>query len=206
MRSEEFSLRIFLLIPIKIMKKIVYITALLACFNATVLAQDNDNDKKWPNGIRAGYQLSNFVKSGDKAASNINGFYAGYVRKVKLAHFFRLETGLEYSLAGSKINNENQVELNYLVLPAQFCLKIGPLYGLLGVNGNILLKEKLTINGEKADVDKDNRVKTLDIVTDGGLGFNILFLAIEARYYYGLVDLKQGWHNSYVQLGLKASF
>ncbi|GAB4489319.1 MAG: hypothetical protein OHK0019_06730 [Saprospiraceae bacterium] len=39
-----------------------------------------------------------------------------------------------------------------------------------------------------------------------GAGFNFLFLTLEARYYWGLIDVWDEWNNQYWQLGLKLHF
>lgn len=189
------------------MKKLLLIIACIFIANLTMAQDDKeDNDKKWPNGFRAGYQWSNLVKEEDKVADNLDGFYVGYLRKVKIIPLLRLETGLEYMIAGAQTSDDKKLRLHYLVLPAQLVVKIGPVYGLAGVNGNIKIYEDLKVNGQKVDITSENRVSAFDIAVDAGAGFNFLFLSIEARYYWGLLEVEQGYKNQYAQIGLKVHF
>lgn len=187
------------------MKKTLLLLAML-CFTLVLNAQDDDDkDKKWPNGIRGGYQLSNLVGGDQGSFDNFGGFYVGYVRKVKLIPLLRLETGMEYMMAGAQ-KNGTTLRMNYIVLPAQIVLKLGPFFALAGVNANFDVYQSIETNGTKDKVTGDNKANTFDVAADGGVGFNFLFLAAEARYYWGLTDIKDGYKNQYLQLGLKLHF
>lgn len=188
------------------MKKILFIATLLIA-TITVNAQDKNDDKgkDLPNGIRAGYQRSTLKSSSKPDFNNLDGFYVGYLRKVKLIPLLRLETGLEYMMAGGK-KDETIIKLNYLVLPAQLVLKLGPFYVNAGLNADFRIYENITNDGNKVELTSENRANFFDLSADAGAGFNILFLSIEARYYWGLLDVNDGYKNEYIQLGLKAHF
>jgi hypothetical protein len=119
---------------------------------------------------------------------------------------FRLETGLEYMIAGSQITDDTKLELQYITLPLQAQLKIGPFIGTAGLNALFKVAQKMTVAGTKVDVTDENKVSFMDCSGDVGAGFKILMFTLEARYYYGFVNIKDGWHNNYYQLGLKVSF
>ena len=168
--------------------------------------KNNDTEKKLPNGIRLGYQSSNFENNYATTVDNEQAFYVGYLRKVKLFPFLRLETGMEYMIAGAKLTQDSILKLNYIVLPAQLAFKVGPLFALGGVNANLKIFEKLTLDGEKVDISVEAKSTVLDVTVDAGAGINFLFLSLEARYYWGLTDIQDGWHNRYFQLGLRVNF
>lgn len=187
------------------MKKTLLLLTVL-CLTLTLNAQDKDDkDRKWPNGLRAGYQYSNLVGGSNGSFDNLGGFYAGYVRKVRLVPFFGLETGMEYMMAGAQ-KNDVIYRMNYLVLPAQLVAKLGPFFALAGVNANLDFYQSVEANGTKEKVKGDDKANVFDVAVDGGVGFNFLFLAAEARYYWGLTEIKDGYKNQYFQLGLKLHF
>ena len=187
------------------MKKILLISVLLMS-TSIAICQDDDEDDNRLNSIRLGYQLSNLVNSDEDAAANLNSFYIGYTRQKRLGGIFRLETGLEYMMGGAKITDSTKWQLHYLVLPVQLHLKLGPFIGTAGLNADFKIKEKVTVAGNEVDINDDNKSTFMDCTADLGVGFKIWFLTLEARYYYGLVDINEGWHNSFAQLGLKFSF
>jgi len=39
-----------------------------------------------------------------------------------------------------------------------------------------------------------------------GVGLKILFISAEVRYYWGMIDMKDGAKNQYLQAGLGLSF
>lgn len=185
------------------MKRLIWFALALMM---TIHAKAGDDEKDRPNGFRIGYQWSNLVKSGTNAADNLDGMYAGFVRSMKLAPLFKFETGMEFCMNGAKQTENSKLQLGYLVLPAQLKAKLGPLVGQVGVNGNFRIIEKLTVNGNSIDIDDNNRASFFDLAVNVGAGFNIAVLTIEARYYWGLIDVHDGWYNRYAQLGLKVNF
>ncbi|MFI5219891.1 MAG: outer membrane beta-barrel protein [Bacteroidia bacterium] len=188
------------------MKKILLLSAIV--FNSFFTfsqAEEDENDNKL-NGIRFGYQHSNLLNNDEDAANNLDRFYIGFTRQKKLSPLFRLETGLEYMIAGAMITEDSKLELHYITIPLQAHLKIGPFLGTAGLNALFKVAQKMTFGGTKIEVTDENKATFMDCTADVGLGFKILMITLEARYYYGLVDIKDGWHNNYYQLGLKVSF
>lgn len=182
------------------------LTTLLLCLSAYYCFGQSDKDKGWdlPNGFRAGYQWSNLVKDGESAADNLDGFYAGYVRKFRLLHLLKVETGLEYMMAGAKQTEDTKLQLHYLVVPAEAAIKLGPFVGMAGLSANFKVGEKYTENGQ--EVDRLDKANSFDTAANVGAGFNFFILMLEARYYWGLTDVQDGWKNQYWQLGLKLHF
>lgn len=185
------------------MKKLLLV-GLAICFAFTVNAQDKDK-KSLPNGFRLGYQSSTLTGGNSGTFDPLTGFYVGYLRKVNLIPLLHLETGMEYMMAGGK-QDSITLRQNYIVLPAQLVFKIGPVFALAGVNANFDIYQSTEMNGTKEKVASDNRADAFDVAADVGAGLNFLFLAVEARYYWGLTDLKDGYKSQYLQLGLKVHF
>jgi hypothetical protein len=117
-----------------------------------------------------------------------------------------METGLEYMIAGAKQNEDTQLQLHYLVIPAEGMIKLGPFIGMAGLSGNIKIGDKLTLDGDEIDYPDGKKPNLFDVAANIGAGFNFLFLTLETRYYWGLLDVQDEWNNQYWQLGLKFHF
>ena len=185
------------------MKKLLLISAFLL---PAVFACADDEEDKRPNGVRFGYQWANLVRNEEDAANNLDAFYFGLVRQVKIAPLLRFESGLEYMMNGAQQTENTKLQLGYLVVPLQLKLKLGPFIGQAGLNANFKVYQKLTVAGRNVIINDDNKAAFFDLAANLGVGFQFLFMTIEARYYWGLIDVKDDWFNRYAQLGLKVSF
>ncbi|MCC6414048.1 MAG: PorT family protein [Saprospiraceae bacterium] len=179
-------------------------TLVFCLFVLSAFAQ-KDDDKHRPNGIRIGYQNS-LYSDGDNTSDALSRGYFGFMRKIGKRDLFHLETGLEYMMAGAKFENDAQVQLHYITLPLQGVVKIGPFVGLAGINGNFRIGENYKVGDQEIERNDDNKSNGFDVAVDAGLGFNILFMTIEARYYWGLIEVENDLYNRYVQAGLKFHF
>ena len=187
------------------MKKLLLICTLLLCTGYAYCGDDEDEDKR-PNGIRFGYQSSNLVNSDEDSFNNLDAFYFGLVRQVKIAPLLRFESGIEYMQNGAQLSEDSKIKLAYLVLPLQLKLKLGPFIGQAGLNANFKVYQKNTFQGANVILDDDNKASFFDLAGNVGVGINFLFLTLEGRYYWGFIDVKNDWFNQYGQLGLKVSF
>ena len=106
----------------------------------------------------------------------------------------RLSYGLEYSQLGA-----DTYKLDYIGIPIAVKAKIGPVTGLVGSGINFKISEP-----DKAD--GADSFTAYDVPVFVGLGFNILFLGIDARYQWGLTDLEGSINNESFQIGLSARF
>jgi hypothetical protein len=186
-------------------------TLLLAALLLTYTVQaqkDKDDDRERFNGLRAGYYNSNL--DGDRGDADARtGFYGGYYRNLIKVPLYRLSTGLEYHTSGatsSAFDVENEVRLSYLSLAINNRFKIGPVYGDIGLDPALLLGEKNLVNGSEVDIPSDQDAATFDMLLHVGAGFKFLFLGVEARYRYGLVDVYEGTRNTGLEVGLSAFF
>lgn len=180
-------------------------TLIFCLFTLSVIAQ-KDEHKHRPNGIRIGYQNSQYANGDNTSDGTLSRGYVGFMRKIGKRDLFHLETGLEYMIAGAKFDPDAQVQLHYITLPVQGVVKIGPFVGLAGINGNFRVAENVKVGDQEVERDDDDKSNGFDVAVDAGLGFNILFMTIEARYYWGLIEVEDGWYNRYVQAGLKFHF
>ena len=176
------------------MKKVIVIFSLLVLGNLTFksLAQD----KKF--GIRGGYQTSYLTQDGDKTGSSKSGFYLGAYKDTKVFPFLHVNTGLEYSQMGASNLDNGDYTLNYIGVPLALKAKVGPLYALAGSGFNVKVAEK----GNPYD----SSAKWFDIPAYVGAGFNILFVAVEAKHTWGLTDINNGLSNNGFQVGLSMRF
>lgn len=166
--------------------------------------EDDDNDRHY--GIRAGYQSSDLVRDEKESMDTRDGFYFGFVRRINLIPLFKLETGLEYMQAGAILSDTSERRLNYIVVPAQLVFKLGPLLALGGINACFKVDENYIVNDTEQSLSDDQSSSFTDFTVDGGVGFKILMVSVEARHYWGLTDINNGTKNRYWQLGLKINF
>ena len=186
--------------------KFTLFAILIMGFTLTVSADDGKGKK----GIRAGFQTSNIYYNGSSLESNLNSFYVGFFKDTKIFPMLHFGTGLEYSQMGTFEDNDNKFVMHYLSIPLNLKLKIGPFYGLGGVAANFKVGEKWTIQGLEAT--SITKAKNFDVPVYAGLGFKVLMLQIEARYYWGTIDLYENtptidpYKTQYFQLGVGISF
>lgn len=171
-----------------------------------IKAQNNDEGPKRPNGIRVGYQYSNMRKDGEWAFKGSDDFYVGYARDFRVLPLLHIQTGLEYMMAGASLVEGADLELNYIVLPVQGVVKLGPISFVGGVNGNFLVSETQKIGGEKITINSDNESEMFDLTLDAGLSVNLWMLSIETRYYWGTMAVNDNWNNRLWQAGIKFNF
>lgn len=184
-------------------------TILLVCaicfISTSVLGQEQEVQRK--NGIRAGYQLSNMVNDGNKpdTAQNLSSFYVGYFRSKKIAPILHFESGLEYFQNGLKYSNDYERVIHTLSIPVDLKVKIGPFYGLGGITANFKLSEHVDVPFDTM-YPESQKTKGFDSAVFAGAGIKILFLSLDARYHWGLIEVRDDLYNRYFQIGATVSF
>ncbi|WP_221389731.1 porin family protein [Dyadobacter sp. NIV53] len=177
--------------------------------------------------LRSGLNLSTMQFKDDQNESDIlklkPGFHVDALVEFPIAKNFSFETGLLFSMKGTRIDEKleagnvtyhlkTRTTLMYLDIPlnAKTIFSVGQIkvYGTLGPYVGIGLagKNKIeeTINGEKTteNVDakwgKDGDLKRLDFGLAVGAGVEINALLIGVNYGYGLANI-----SSYTDGGLK---
>lgn len=157
-------------------------------------------------GLRAGYQSANIYTDGDKSDfDNLNSFYFGAYKDNKLLPFLKLGVGAEYFQNGFKNDDDNKVQLHYISIPVYLKAKVGPVYGLAGTGGNILIKKEALLDGNDVIDALDPKVFDMPIYFGGGISF--LMFSVEARYHIGMLEINDtGSKNQYLQIGATVSF
>lgn len=159
-------------------------------------------------GIRGGFHSAGLVKDGEKpdTANSLNNFYVGFFREKQIAPLFYWGSGLEYFQNGIKYSNSSKRVLHTISIPVNLKLKLGPIYGLGGAAANFMVSEKIVIGDNSSTPDDSNKSNWFDVPVYVGAGVKILFVSVEARYHWGLIDIKKGYYNRYFQLGAALSF
>ena len=156
------------------------------------------------NGIRAGYHLASMVEDGSKPddAKNLSSFYVGFFREQPIKGIFSFNTGLEYFQNGQKLKGDDSKRvLHTLSIPVNLKVKIGPAFGVGGITANFKMAERIHLNGDKEKPSDDTKASFFDSAAFAGAGIKISVFIIEARYYWGLINVDNGLHNRYFQLG-----
>ncbi len=155
------------------------------------------------NGIRAGYHLASMVEDGSKPddAKNLSSFYVGFVREQPIKGIFSFSTGLEYFQNGQKFKGiDGKRVLHTISIPVNLKVKIGPAFGVGGITANFKMAERIHLNGDK-EKPGDNKASFFDSAAFAGAGIQFSRFVVEARYYWGLINVDSGLHNRYFQLG-----
>ena len=190
------------------MKKIIPFTVVITVLLVNQVLAQNAGDKKFTSGIRGGFNTATFVEEGNKpdGSSNLKSFYVGFFNENKIVPLLHFGKGLEYMQNGMSYNSNSERILHTISIPLYLKLKIGPVYGLGGIAGDFKVSEKFTSdNGgiSPADNDKSN---WFDAPVFLGAGVKILFVSVEARYHWGLIEVRDGLYNRYFQIGGAISF
>lgn len=187
------------------MKKLIGTTliVLLVVIGQESFAQDDE-----VGGLRFGFHNSAMYKDGNMFPGSVpyQTFYIGLFRDNKVAPLFYLGSGLEYFQNGAKINDDNKTVLHYISVPLNVKLKIGPAFGITGFAPSFRLSEQKYILGVKSTPSGDDKSDWFDIPFILGAGVKVLFVTVEARYHWGLRDVKDSYRNQYFQLGAGISF
>ena len=155
-------------------------------------------------GIRAGYMNSTIRKGGEGFfENNYESFYLGTLGDTKIIPLLYFGYGLEYYQTGSKLDDNNKLVLHYISLPLSLKVKFGPIQAFGGFHGAVKVSGSLTTLGQSTSA---QGFETFDAGAFVGLGAKIAFIGAEARYTWGLIDIKDGYKNNYFQAGLTLWF
>lgn len=159
-------------------------------------------------GIRAGYHAATLVLPDNDVdtTSVLGGFYAGFYRDNKVASILSIGTGLEYFQNGTQYSENSSRVLHTLSVPVSLKVNLGPVFALGGIGANFKVSEKLVYNDTNYDLSDDQKSNWFDAPAFLGAGVNIWKLTVEARYHWGLLEVIDGYHSRYFQLGAGLSF
>jgi hypothetical protein len=167
----------------------------------------NDEDKK-SGGIRAGFHSASMMEKGSKpdTANSLNNFYVGLYGDKKIAPALYLGTGIEYFQNGLKYPGDSKRVLHTVSVPVDLKLKLGPVFALGGVAANFIVSEKLSPGDNNYTPADNSKSNWFDVPVFVGAGLKVLFLTVEARYHWGLLEAREGLYNRYFQIGAAISF
>jgi hypothetical protein len=194
--------------------KFLFLIAIFILSSTITINAQNDDDKKI-GGIRAGWQYAGLFQNGAilEGADPLNSFYVGIFRENKILPLLAIGTGIEYSPVGA-IDNEfdSKITLHYISVPIDVRLKLGPLFAMVGVAANFRVAEKWRLLGEDFTPPDDSKSEFFDLPVFFGVGVKVFMFRIEARYYWGLLDIYKkndvfdATKGQYLQIGLGVSF
>lgn len=188
------------------MKKIVIISLLLFCIAAiTANAQEEKIQK---NGIRAGYHAASMVKDGSKPeeSKSLSSFYVGFFRSKKIGGILHFDSGIEYFQNGFKYTGDAKRTLHTISIPLDLRLKIGPVYGVGGVAANFKVAESFDLGDNSITPIDSDKSNWFDVAAFTGVGVKIWILSVEARYHWGLLEVRNDLYSRYFQVGAAVSF
>ena len=189
------------------MEKSIYLIILIInCISISVFAKDTE--KKNNSGIRGGFQSSTLVMDGATPyeANSLNSFYVGFFNENKIVPMLHFGKGLEYFQNGIAYSSNSERILHTLSVPLYFKFKIGPVFALGGAGANFKVSEKFTAGDYEVSPSDATKSNWFDIPVFLGAGVKILFITVDARYHWGLLDVRNGLHSRYFQLGAAVSF
>lgn len=189
------------------MKKTLIIISFLTVFICTsVLAADNE--KNSVSGIRGGWHSATLVMDGATPynADPLSSFYVGFFNDNKIVPLLHFGKGLEYFQNGISYSSNSDRILHTLSIPLYLKFKLGPVFALGGIAGNIKVSEKFTAGDLEINPGDADKSKGFDAPVFLGAGVKILFISVEARYHWGLIEVRNGLKSRYLQVGAAVSF
>jgi hypothetical protein len=157
-------------------------------------------------GVKLGYNFAKLsgVDYGTADEKFNNNFAFGAFYEKDLIPLLDLRLGLDFSPKGNKVeagDDEYKMTVNYLEIPIQAKVKLGPIYALGGVYGAYALggKNEATVGGVSVseDIDFDDQeLKRLDFGMKFGLGFQLKLGPVgvfaQGEYSFGLQNINDG--------------
>ena len=182
-------------------------SVLLVVFTADVNAQDDKKEER-VGGIRFGWHQSAYYEDGNAVsdADPMQSFYIGFFKNTKLASLFSFGSGIEYFQNGVNYSGDNKLALHYVSVPLNLNLNIGPVFALSGFAPSLKVAERIVTDGNSVKPTDDLKSEWFDIPFYVGAGVKILFITVEARYHWGLLEVNNGLNSRYFQLGAGLSF
>lgn len=189
------------------MKKTLFITSILALFlSSGTLAQIVSN-KSFVSGIRGGWHTATLIKDGAEPneANNLNRFYIGFFNDDTIARLLYLGKGLDYFQNGITYTDNSERIMHTVSIPLYLKLKAGPVFGLSGIAGNFKISEKFKVGNHELDPIENDKSNWFDVPFFLGAGVTISIVTIEARYHWGLIEVRNGLKSQYFQIGAAIS-
>lgn len=191
------------------MNKTVFITLFLSVFLiVSAFAQEKKSEKKTVSGIRGGWHSATLVMDGAKPyeATALSSFYVGFFNDNRIVPMLHFGKGLEYFQNGIAYTNTSERILHTVSIPVYLKFKIGPVFALGGIAGNFKVSEKFNIGDYEVSPTDTGKSNWFDAPVFLGAGVKIFFVSVEARYHWGLIEVRNGLKSQYLQVGAAVSF
>ena len=114
--------------------------------------------------------------------------------------------GIEYFQNGLSYTANSQRKLHTLSIPLYLKFKIGPVFALGGAGANFKISEKFTAGDLEVSPTDSDKSNWFDVPVFLGAGVKIWFVSVEARYHWGLMEVRNDLKSQYFQLGAAVSF
>lgn len=182
-----------------------YLLLLLSCLTFISLKAQKD-DKPHKITIIAGWNYSKVVSDSPNFEDTDykSGLIVGINKDVKLTPFIWGNGGLLYYQNGAD-TEQGVLKFDYLSIPAGVKLRLGPVYGM----GGAYLAYRLSAKLDDEDLN-NNDFNRIDFGTYVGAGVKFLIFSLNAKYNWGLSNLRDGTntgvtndeHNRFFSLAL----
>jgi len=190
------------------MKKTMILVLLVFTTVLSTYAQGR-NEKSNRMGVRAGWHSALMVIDGAGLATTdpLNAFYVGFFNEKRMGKIFYFGSGLEYFQNGFESTViDLKRKLHYISVPIYLKLKLGPVYATGGTALNFKVAEENIIWDGAVDPLEGNKTNVFDLPVSAGLGVQIFMFSVEARYFWGMIDVNHNVKNQYFQLGFAVFF
>jgi hypothetical protein len=136
----------------------------------------------------------------------LSSFYAGFFRSKKIASILHFDSGIEYFQNGIKYAKNSKRVLHTISVPLDLRLKIGPIYAVGGAAANIKVSEEFKLGDNSYKPSDTSKSNWFDIAAFAGAGVKVWILSVEARYHWGLLEVRNDLYSRYFQIGAAVSF
>jgi len=191
------------------MKKTTLLLTIVFLFGTLIVqAQEKGKESQKVGGIRAGWHTATLAEDGSTpdTVNRLNSFYVGFYRDTKIISLLHLGSGIEYFQNGISYTGNGERVLHTISVPLDLKLKLGPVFALGGVAANFKVSEKVKLGGDYVNPLSADKSNWFDVPVFLGAGVKIFFVTIEARYHWGLLEVRNGMHSQYLQIGAGISF
>jgi len=182
------------------LKQVFSILAVLLSF----IGYGQEEERKGLFSVYAGYTLCTLNGANFDVAPR-SDFHVGIRKDVELSTSTHLNTGILYSGLGAKVNrefSEDDLKIQTLQLPIGIKQYLGSSVFITG-GGSVNLRLGARVNRDAIS----GETKFFDIAVSLGTGFNVKRFTIDARWNYGLINIKRNdgrisGNNQYIFVGL----
>ena len=174
--------------------RVIYVLLMMTFSFVSFGQNDKGGGASKIGGLKAGWLSSGYSTGygGDaNFAGGKSGWYISYSKETRFAKILGLETELMYQLLGYSGGSNIKYNLNYMQIPLNLNIHLGPVYIGAGIYGSILLTAKSKIGDVKSKYSWDDYTwGDWGATFQAGLKFKRF--SIDVRYQMGLQNFVNG--------------